>query len=420
MKLLGRRAIPRCVLHLQVLLALFLGGLIACSWPLWTPQSHFPQIPLKPGFVWTDGGAWTWLGVFGLGCLLLLAGSFRHRQSRIGGLLLLTAGLALILEDQHRAQPWLVQSLWLGFLIFLMPQHRLRTAVTLLTASIYFYSAISKANPLFLEHHGKLLLEGLLRVVKLEPSRLTDSARYHLPYLFPAVELCIAIGLLWSKSRQLAATLAMVMHFLLIAVFSPWGLDHEWGVIVWNGMFVALAMWIWTRPDEIIPPKLKWDLPTILFVTTCTIIVVFPLGRFVGVVDEWMGWSLYSPRSKVVQIELLRPASEISPGFPHQTRKKFGLVQGDAVAEVLAADRWSLEQLKAPLNPQPRLEYAVALALCERFDAWESVAVSVEHRSLFNPSDREKEVLRGKAQIEQYASGFYFNTKPGPRFRTAR
>jgi hypothetical protein len=148
--------------------------------------------------------------------------------------------------------------------------------------------------------------------------------------------------------------------------------------------------------------------------------VVFPLGRFVGLLDEWMGWSLYSPRSEVVQIELLRPANDISPAFPDLTRKKFGLVKGDAVSEEFAADRWSLEQLKVPLNPEARLEYAVALALCERFDAWESLAVSIEHRSLFDPTDRKKEVLRGKQEIERYAAEFYFNTQPGPRFLFAK
>ena len=78
------------------------------SFRLWTPQSVFPQIPLLPDFAFPDALAWGALSLVIVALCWLLISSLAVRGAKVPTILFILSAMALLLEDQHRAQPWIL------------------------------------------------------------------------------------------------------------------------------------------------------------------------------------------------------------------------------------------------------------------------------------------------------------------------
>jgi hypothetical protein len=406
---------------LQFLVALFALAQIGTSYQLWLPQSQFPQVPVIHGFVWPGALAWTLLGVMVLGLLGQLIDSLRGQLSKRFSLLFLLSAGSLLLEDQHRAQPWMIHYLWISLWILIGPPRRTLTLVLVLTTSLYAYSAISKANFMFLEQHGQVILSGLFRSLSLDLNRIPETIRRLLIAIFPVGEFLLAIGLLILGTRRLAACLSLIMHGLLILTFSSRGLNHEWSVLLWNGFFLFQAFWLWCLPKQVL--QLKNDVPESsqlrydkLLICWIVFFWSFPLLRLTGHLDQWLGWSLYSPRAVVVRVLLAKPPTQIADNFPPFTNDPYRWIEGDAGPLVFVSDRWSINQLHVPLNPEPRLEIAVAWALCEKYNCWEDLIVVVEQRNLMSPTDRKAEQFTGQTELKELRRQFLLPTQSNHRF----
>lgn len=407
----------RRVGRLQGLLAAAALGCLGTSFRLWTPQHSFPQIPLLPGFVMPDPLAW---GVFSLliGSLLwLLISALSGRGGKIPAALFIASAMALLLEDQHRMQPWMLHFLWVNLFFVIGTPRRTMALVVMLTSSLYFFSSLSKCNLMFLEQHGQVILAGLFKSLGLDLGRIPENLRRILIAGFPLGELSIAIGLLFSRWRRLAAMATLVMHGLLIVTFSPLGLSHEWGVLIWNGFFLLQALCLWTvaareESEDNGNRSRDW-----IGLAVGLGLWIFPLLRFTGDLDQWAGWSLYSPRSEVVRISLAEPPAQIDENFPDYTSARYQLIQGEAGPVEFIPDRWSIASMHVPLNPEARLELALARTLCEKYDAWDRVVVIHETRDLWNPKQRESRQYHGRDQIESFAAEFLLPTTSNQRFR---
>ena len=406
---------------LQFLVALFALAQIGTSFKLWLPQSVFPQVPLISGFVWPNTVAWILMGLMVLGLLGQLMDSLRGDPSKRFSLLFLLAAGSLLLEDQHRWQPWMIQYIWISLLILIGPPRRTLTLVIILTTSLYVYSAISKANLMFLEQHGQVILSGLFRSLSLELNRFPETIQRVMIATFPMGECFIAVGLLIPRTRRLAACLAMLMHGLLILTFSSRGLNHEWSVMLWNSFFLLQAFWLWCLPKQVVLKKnetSKSSQRRFDYALICVGLFLwsFPLLRLTGHLDQWLGWSLYSPRAVVVRVLLAKPPTQISEDFPPFTSDPYRWIEGDAGPLVFVSDRWSISQLHVPLNPEPRLEVAVAWALCEKYNCWSDLSVVVEQRNLMSPTDRQAEQFTAQAELEELRQRFLLPTQPNHRF----
>ena len=137
--------------------------LIATTWPLWTAQTEFPRIPFVGIFRGVPG--WLERAALGVACcalvLALVAGSSR-RMGRWSLVAFAGAITFLALADQHRLQPWAYQFLLLALVLAVLPAGEGIAWARLLTASIYFYSALSKLDHTFLESAGGQIVAGLL------------------------------------------------------------------------------------------------------------------------------------------------------------------------------------------------------------------------------------------------------------------
>ena len=406
---------------LQLLVALFAAAQIGTSFRLWTPQSEFPQVPVIQGFVWPDFMAWLLLSGVGIAIVGQFVGACRGTASRWAALMFLLTTGGLLLEDQHRAQPWMIHYLWISVLILIGRPRRTLTLVLTLTASLYVYSAISKANLMFLEQHGQVILSGLFRSLSLDLDRIPEAIRRLLIAGFPVGECMIAVGLLIPRTRQLAAFVAMIMHGLLILTFSSRGLNHEWSVLLWNGFFLTQALLLWVIPerhrksDQVIsltsPHRRDWIKRSMV-----VLLWSFPILRLTGHLDQWVGWSLYSPREVVVRDFLKEPPDQIDKEFPDFTSAPYQWIQGEAGPLAFVSDRWSIAELHVPLNPEPRIEFAVAWALCEKYDCWDQLTLVVERRDLMSTTERESEQFSGRAELEELSRQFHLPTQSNHRF----
>ncbi|MGC1274696.1 MAG: MauE/DoxX family redox-associated membrane protein [Planctomycetaceae bacterium] len=227
--------------------------LVAATWRLWTPQVVFPQIPFLavlrtvPG--WIDWIALTGV-VAGLVGLLLTPGergasalrALSNRAASWFACLFVASLTLLILLDQHRFQPWAYQFAIVAIALAFVPAQRalsLLRLLRLLTIGIYFWSAVSKLDYTFLHGLGPELLRGTLTAFGLEPRWMRSDVATALALAFPLDELAVAALLAFRRTRKYGLILAIAMHVLLLATLGPLGLNHSWGVLLWNVYFIG-------------------------------------------------------------------------------------------------------------------------------------------------------------------------------------
>ena len=84
--------------------------LIAATWPLWTPPTVFPRVPLVGLFRGVPG--WLEFTALGVACCALIVAFVAGSSRLIGRWSLVAFAGALVLlalADQHRLQPWAYQ-----------------------------------------------------------------------------------------------------------------------------------------------------------------------------------------------------------------------------------------------------------------------------------------------------------------------
>lgn len=375
----------RCAL-LQRLVAIFAGALFASTWSLWHVDAGSIQIPWLRALCEVPRGVDAYaLGVLGLGLLGLL---LRPQPSRWGtlSLLLVFAGLGTLTAlDQHRLQPWVWQ-----FLLFAAVFLTLRSSAALsswrwITVSIYVYSAISKLDAAYLDEHGKFLLDAMLRGAGLELPFWTPAARRLLPMAFPIGELTIAGLLLIPATRRIGLAASVVMHALLMWTLGA-VLGHEWGVVLWNGFFIAQNCVLFgsrtarsaAKPpapsDDVYriiidppssPPKAgspkRPERASVLGVLVTIAAILLPALERVGCWDHWPAWAVYSSRPEIVRVDLLAETVEL----PEEFRPYVSQQDEFAGTRLLNFDDWSYATRHCPIYPQLRYRIALARAVLE-------------------------------------------------------
>lgn len=420
---------PSCDKSMRSLLAVGSLLLVAGSFRLWTPQDAFPRVPL---FAWALNWSrsidqlitWICLSAWLVVTALLVWPQLSQPHTRIAAALYAVLLGVLVTLDQHRLQPWGVHITICLLIVTAFEGRQLLTWLVAFNASIYVYSALSKFDAQFLHTVGQDFLSGLLGVW---PGRvsLSEAGRFWLAALFPVGELVCGPGMIWHRSRRLAIALAISMHVTLIAILGPWCLNHSWGVLLWNGLFIGLNLLMWRQlkianregnfhfewwssaatTDAQVPRK-PWQ----LFVATLTVfMLVVPLGERFGVVDHWMGWALYAPHSSRARIELLTGTAQRQPAVVQRYMLRD---EGDFTTwEYLAIDRWSLEQLGVPTYPQQRFYVGVARAVAAAGDEFDVKVTLLDTASRWSGA-RKQRVLENRSELERVGEEYWFNTKP--------
>jgi hypothetical protein len=233
------------------------------------------------------------------------------------------------------------------------------------------------------------------------------------PWPMPLVELIAAIALAVPRWRRVGLWLSIAMHLLLLMAVGPLGLRHEFGVQLWNGLFLIQNVMLFgrpaftgsTSPDNQILPRLRWADRSMSGLLA--IVIVMPASQPWGFWDVWPSWAVYSARGgwttsfvHYEDIEKLPPAVQRYVGAPAPLSDW----------HPIDVDAWSLKELHCPVYPQSRFRLSVAAALSR------TARIRVERRSPPNrisgaTDTRTIEVVGGQLPPEVRAE-FWLNTVP--------
>ncbi len=361
--------------------AIFAIVLPASTWRLWFADNEFPSVALFPLFEPTP---W-WPQWLAATAMMLAVGGCLMGRTIITPACLLAYVVSLLFLwscNQHRLQPWAYQFGVIAAVMYFEPWRRAAPLLRMLVISIYFYSALGKFDYSFTHTLGRTLLEGALSGVGVDCGAWPESLRVVLVLCLPCVELAVALGLCFRRTGRVAAWAAMLLHAILLLRLSPWGLNHQPGVLIWNVFFMGQA-WILfvasaarTGPparSEDATPRESASARTWLGRSPASyvsggamlilLVVLAPLLEPWGLCDHWLAWGLYSTRNSRALVQIREPAVA---RLPHTIADQLSEPDGTGWLE-LDLGRWSLEALGAPVYPQAEFQRAVAERLRRRF-----------------------------------------------------
>jgi hypothetical protein len=222
--------------------------------------------------------------------------------------------------------------------------------------------------------------------------------------------------------RRIGVVAAVILHLTLIVLLSPWGLNHRWGVLIWNVAFLTQVVLLFARPPRLVPSQPEppnvvtwWPLPWSARVMMAPIVlaILLPWTQSLGLWDSWLSWGLYSTRASKVEIFLPRDSVE---QLPPSMRTFCVDADPESFWVRLAMDRWSLETLQAPLYPHERFQLGVGLAVGESIPSTAQWIMAVRSSA---PNRRTGAVTtqrwRGESELKRRATRYRWNAMPRSR-----
>jgi len=391
--------------------------LIFSTRPLWMGAGEYPQVPFAGGLV--NAGRTADHIAFGLAfvplCLMLVIGdSSRVWRACCGAFLCGMGGLFLL--DQHRFQPWVWQFVLIGCASLWFPTRSVAYWWRWLAISIYLFSAISKFDVSFADELGLLFLRTVGSFISVDVSAWPLVLQRIGGLSFPVWEFAVGLMLCFPRTRFAGMWMAWGMHGMLLAILGPWGLNHHWGVLLWNGFFICqagLLFWPCMYQGPSCPLRVPGgeklsDLKGRVGAVAMTVILWLPVLEPLGLYDHWPSWGLYASHVERVNLFIHREARGKLP-----TAVLEHLSETDDPEWLrLKLDRWSLAALKAPIYPQGRFQIGVCAAVIERYRLQEEFRVVYEGAAGRLTGNRRAEEFRTSEELQMRVEGFRLNARP--------
>lgn len=300
-----RTAWVRATLLLATLL-----GLIA-STPAWLNSHTFPLLPIFSAFPVLPA-PWDKL-LFGLMLVSLVVAVWFYRP---GVICFLAISLFAYCEDQNRGQAW-VYMYWVMLLLTLLPAPANVAACRWAITTVYFWSGIQKCNQLFFKEQAAWFVSAAadkwhLPAFAVETFRLAAASA-------PVLEISIAIGLWFSRTRLPALVAVAVIHLFSLLFLGPLGHNYNWVVWPWNLAMIALAIALFptvTRPRH--APSLSRETWIALRPSKFALAVLIPFTllpalSFKGLWDSAFSFALYSKSEATANIFISQRLNDALP-----------------------------------------------------------------------------------------------------------
>ncbi len=370
--------------------------MFSATWKLWLPvfdATAYPVVPLAG----PQATPWILTGA----SVIVFVGLVTAIIGRRLAWWIVAAGLAVsFLLDQHRLQPWAYQLSILALLFATMKGDPLRRWMIPFAASVYIYSAAGKFDYQFAYTVGQDFLSAIFGVVGGLPESFDKSDRAAMTMFFPAVELAAGIACLFRKVRPIAGVVLIGMHATLIGILGPWSLDHSHGVLVWNVALAFQAYWWMVRgwsdhkSDSLIPSSSK---ASFVAVTVVIFAMIAPLGERRGLWDHWLSWSLYSPHTSRVDVQLHVSATEKLT----TAQQKFLEADDDGDGwRTFSIPKWSLTGRGVPVYPQSRYQLALVRRWIRDRGLTDDIRLAIKSVSDRQTGQREVIYRNGRREIE--------------------
>ena len=321
-----------------------LAGII-WSWPLWYAAAR-PSVPLLPvlGAAHTEAAGWSFLSAGLLLSMLAAALLFPAKKIALGALLMGLATLCCL--DLNRLQPWVwCYGLVLGIALFNQSTTDTRNALRWLLAAVYFWSGFHKLTPYFAEDNFAWFCSAF--------SWTKSLARFSgLGYAVALLEMSLAFGLLWPRTRAVFRWLALGFHGIITLLLSPWGLHWNIVVIPWNITLAGLVWLTYAQPDVTTLPRNN-ALRLLL-----TLAGVAPVLHCFGAWPEAWSWKLYSNTQP--EATFYAPAGSFNNTIMQDIWAKNAFDHG----QKLLLDDWANAELQVPMFSATRTFRQTASYLC--------------------------------------------------------
>ena len=342
-----------------------LGVLI--SWKLWVTSRHFPHFPVVDG---VPQPPYPTDIVLVLALLAAAAGIAAKPLRRAFPILFLALGAVLLFLDQMRWQPWfyfyLLMTLPLAVSLSAAAGHPVLLHIQrMVVVGVLFWGGVHKLDFMgsgFANlYEGYLLapvigtLEGGLREAVLLCGRL-----------IPWIELGIALGLCFNRTRSLAAILACSMHLIILLLIAP--REHA-NVVVWpwNICMLLIALSLFFRG-----PPVRWREAFLqggrlqgLAALVAVLVLAMPAAYYTGLWDRYLSFHLYSGRQQQVVLFLPATSTErLDPALgPHMvdSMKMVGYRE-------LNLAHWSVRELDVPFISEERIMRRAMEIFCRSGD----------------------------------------------------
>ena len=333
--------------------------MLALSWPLWAGGDDFPRVPFVRSLPGPSLAADRAVALVLLSGLVATGLTRRWKPWYVVSV----AALAwLVLNDQHRFQPWAYQYVMTVLFLAALPRGEGLRYARWWFVALYAHSGLSKLDVSFCNELGPVFLKTALGPFGVDPARWPAAWRNAAVLAMPIGELAVAAALAFPKSRRLGRWGAVVLHAGLIGILSPFGLHHSTIVLVWNAAVLA-EVWTAFGPDLAQESGASVSWRSVPFRLVFWAGVLLPLGERWGVFDVWPSHALYASHVERVVVSLHE--SELSE-WPPEIRRHVVEGQGGPW-RTLDLTGWSREVRGTPVYPQNRAGLGLAEALAARY-----------------------------------------------------
>lgn len=354
----------------------FVSGILL-SWSLWTSRRDYPLFPVAEWLPQFAPGISALVALAMVGLLIWLV----VRPQAWSALACLGLFLFLALQDQSRWQPWAYQ-----YVLMLLPVVLLRVGkderavlglLQFILVMVYLWGGIHKCQPGWLSVWENSLVAPLLSETG---GTFSDALLLGLGYLVPAVEILMAIGLLFRKTRVAGLIAILVTHLTILVLLGPVkGYISNSVVWPWNLVMVGMALILFYKEEVYFLGSLKvgWLRP--LAVVLFVLMTVAPGLFYFGLWDRYLSFSLYAGQQKRILVQVPREALDHVPTawIPYlaDPKSKDG-------HQILSPGTWSSRELNVPLISEWRILRAFSKELCAEDLGGAGLRFYIDHRHL--------------------------------------
>jgi hypothetical protein len=220
---------------------------------------------------------------------------------------------------------------------------------------IYLWSGLHKMNPDFINNVFPIFAKGVTGSVPKE--------YLGVGYVIPTIEILVAIGLFFRKSRNIAVGLGVITHLSILLWLTPAGGNNNIVILPWNLAMIAFLFLCFFRvKDE--GPFINWRGRSFEYLKAFILLPVFILPAFNiwGFWDYYLSFNLYSGKNKFLFVAI--EESELNK-LPYDFKNVFLDIPGLEGGRIIDINKWSLQELKVPIPPEERIFRGLGIFFCD-------------------------------------------------------
>lgn len=313
-------------------LSIFTLVLLALVWRHYTHQTAFPSHPLLNKLVVPD---FCILIIYFSIVLLTIKQYFQTNQKIITLYLVLI--LIYVALDLNFLMPFFLFyiTIWICLLFKefrLLSENNILLMMRWIVIGVYLSSSLQKFNANF-EH---IIYPWLIGPFRSYLNISTFNSIQNFVWFIPIWEGIVTILLLFSKTRKIALLMAIVMHVVIIILYSPLHLNYFGPLFPFNISLIFLVYNLYTDYDGNMLCDLFSIIKKPIVIILLVFSIVFPITYYFGIGHAYLCYDLYSGNYRYTTIYF---DSNYLQKLPSEYKSKAQKVKGKNIYSI-CLDSW--------------------------------------------------------------------------------